>query len=160
MSNNDLKHYCMNCQHYLTEHITEEMCKYASDNHMPVNDYIGRCEKLVFDKDGTGHLCSCQEFEMFEDDQAPSARDTAKAIKREKKVMKKLGISSGKSSVFNISRKLNRNKNSRDRQSDDEILANLKDMQSRGEVYYDEEKGWRLTPEHATVLRKQREESE
>ena len=159
MSNNDLKDYCMNCQHYLTEHIPEEMCKYASDNHVPVNDYIGRCEKLVFDKDGTGHLCSCQEFEMFEDDQAPSAGAIAKAIKREKKVMKKLGISSGKSSVFNISRKLNKNKNKKERQSDDEILANLKEMESRGEVYYDEEKGWRLTPAHKADLIKQQEES-
>ena len=157
MSINDLKHYCMNCQHYLTEHIPEEMCKYASDNHIPVNDYIGKCEKLVFDKDGTGHLCGCQEFEMFEDNQAPSAGAIAKAIKREKKVMKKLGISSGKSSASKITRKLNKNK--KEKLSEDDTLANLKDMESRGEVYYDEEKGWRLTPAHKAELIKQREES-
>ena len=160
VSNNELEHYCMNCQHYLTEHIPEEDMEYASDNHIPVNDYIGRCEKLVFDKDGTGHLCSCQEFELFEDDQAPSVRDTAKAIKKEKKLLRKLGIASGKASVSNIRRKLNRNNNSRDRQSEDEVLANLKEMESRGEVYYDEEKGWRLTPAHLAKLREQREELE
>ena len=74
--------------------------------------------------------------------------------------MKKLGISSGKSSASKITRKLNKNKNKKEKLSEDDTLANLKDMESRGEVYYDEEKVWRLTPAHKAELIKQREESE
>ena len=90
---------------------------------------------------------------------AKMIKDIDKTEKSTDDLMKKLGISSGKSSVFNISRKLNKNKNKKERQSDDEILANLKEMESRGEVYYDEEKGWRLTPAHKADLIKQQEES-
>lgn len=153
----DLKHYCYNCNHYITDHVKEEFLEYCANAlpRVPMTQYISGCEK-----DG----CSCTEFEhpqfhsglgYKKDDEPPTPKETIEYKRKEAKLNKIFGIPKI-SSVRHITKKLNKKAgiNREPTKAEmDFVLENLKDMQSRGEAEYDKKDGWKLTRSHVNEMR-------
>ena len=76
-----LKHYCMECHHYITEHVEEKYMKSCGENGQSISPYIDKCLKKG---------CECEKY--VQPDIIPSVRDTAAYLKDFNYLIKKMGL--------------------------------------------------------------------
>ena len=74
-----LKWICTECQHYVTDHISEDILKDAAEKGFSINPYIGGCRE-----------CDCMMFERA--DVAPDDKKSAEYIKEFNSLIKEMGL--------------------------------------------------------------------
>ena len=74
-----LKWFCVNCQHYVTDHVPEDILEDAAEKGFNISPYIRECRK-----------CDCMMYEK--PDVAPDDNDSAEFIREYKRLLKELGL--------------------------------------------------------------------
>lgn len=76
-----LKHYCVECGHYITMHVEKGYLESCSKHNVGISPYVDKCLQ---------EGCKCEKY--VQPDSTPTARDTAEYLKEYNKIMKKYGL--------------------------------------------------------------------